>query len=199
MANKKIVIATHNLGKAQEFKALFEEFGVSVTTLHDYPEIPAVEETGTTFQVNALQKAQAISDVLDQVVLADDSGLLVDALDGAPGVYSARYAGEPTNDQSNNQKLLKELEDVPESKRTAHFHCSLVMVGPNRKPLHVAGEVTGTILQAPRGTNGFGYDPLFYLAEYEQTMAELPQEEKNKISHRAEAIRLLKGHLHDWL
>lgn len=199
MANKKIVIATHNLGKAQEFKALFEEFGVSVMTLHDYPEIPAVEETGTTFQVNALQKAQAISDVLDQVVLADDSGLLVDALDGAPGVYSARYAGEPTNDQSNNQKLLKELEDVPESKRTAHFHCSLVMVGPNRKPLHVAGEVTGTILQAPRGTNGFGYDPLFYLAEYEQTMAELPQEEKNKISHRAEAIRLLKGHLHDWL
>lgn len=199
MDNKKIVIATHNLGKAEEFKELFAEFGVAIETLHDYPDIPEVEETGSTFQENALLKAQTISDYLDQVVLADDSGLLVDALNGEPGVYSARYAGEPTDDTKNNDKLLKALKNIPDSEKTARFHCSLALVGPNKEPLHVTGEVTGFILDEPRGTNGFGYDPLFYLAEFEQTMAQLSQVEKNKISHRAIAIRELKDHLHDWL
>lgn len=199
MASKKIVIATKNKGKAKEFEKLFLSFGYEIETLFDYPNIPDIPETGETFQENAFQKADALSKLLDTIVLADDSGLEVDALDGAPGIYSARYAGEHGNDQKNNEKLLKDLKEINTENRRANFHCSLVLVGPNRESLYVEGKVYGTILEVPRGENGFGYDPLFYLPEQGKTMAELSDEEKNKISHRAQAIQQLKNDLEDWL
>ena len=197
--NKTIIIATHNKGKAKEFKSLFKEYGYAVKTLHDYPEIGEVPETGDTFEENALQKASAISEELDTIVLADDSGLEVTALNGKPGIYSARFAGEHGNDQKNNKKLLKELENVKEENRTANFHCSLALVGPGKEPLFVEGNIEGRILFGPQGENGFGYDPLFYIPSLKKSMAELSNEEKNQISHRAKAIENLRDHLGEWL
>ena len=199
MKNKTIIIATSNEGKAKEFEQLFASFGYFIKTLNDFPEIGDVPETGTTFSENALQKATEISKKLATIVLADDSGLDVDALDGRPGVYSARFAGEHGNDQKNNEKLLNELKEVPKEDRKANFHCSLVLVGPNKEPLFVEGNVDGFILFEPKGTNGFGYDPLFYVPELDKSMGELTSEEKNKMSHRAKAIEQLKEHLPQWL
>lgn len=199
MTNKTIIIATNNKGKAKEFKSLFAEYGYKIKTLHDFPEIRDVEETGNTFYANALQKATFISQALDTIVLADDSGLEVDALDGAPGIYSARFAGEHGNDQKNNEKLLEELKNTPEEERTANFHCSLVLVRPDKEPLHVVGTVDGLILQEPKGDNGFGYDPLFFVPELDKSMAELTSDQKNAISHRAQAIIKLRDHLDEWL
>lgn len=196
---KTIIIATSNEGKAREFKELFTSYGYEIKTLLDFPEIGDVPETGNTFAENAFQKASAISKELNTIVLADDSGLEVDVLNGKPGIYSARFAGEHGNDEKNNKKLLAALEGLPLEERTANFHCSLVMVGPDKEPLHVEGEVDGQILEEERGRHGFGYDPLFYLPELDQTMAELPSEQKNKISHRARAIEKLKEHLDEWL
>lgn len=199
MTNKTIIIATNNKGKAKEFKSLFAEYGYKIKTLYDFPEIRDVEETGNTFYANALQKATFISQALDTIVLADDSGLEVDALDGAPGIYSARFAGEHGNDQKNNEKLLEELKNTPEEERTANFHCSLVLVRPDKEPLHVVGTVDGLILQEPKGDNGFGYDPLFFVPELDKSMAELTSDQKNAISHRAQAIIKLRDHLDEWL
>ena len=162
MKNKTIIIATKNEGKAKEFIKLFKKYGYEVKTLLDFPDIPDVPETGSTFKENALQKATAISEQLNTIVLADDSGLEVDALNGRPGIYSARFAGEHGNDEKNNEKLINEMKEIPKEKRTANFHCSLVLVGPDKDPLHVVGEVNGYILDVPQGTHGFGYDPLFY-------------------------------------
>jgi len=197
--NKTILIATKNEGKAKEFETIFNDFGYNIKTLLDFPDIPEIPETGTTFRENAYQKAATIAGKLNTIVLADDSGLVVDALEGRPGIYSARFAGEHGNDQKNNEKLLRELRNVPTEQRTAHFHCSLVLVGLGREPLFVEGDVEGFILKEPRGHHGFGYDPLFYVPTHEQTMAELPQEAKNKISHRAQAIKQLRNYLDDWL
>lgn len=196
---KTIIIATNNEGKAAEFKEIFNQHGYEVKTLRDFPEIPEIPETGSTFSENALQKANEISRRLNTIVLADDSGLEVDALDGRPGIYSARYAGEHGNDEKNNGKLLKELKDVPEEKRTANFHCTLVLVGPEREPLFVEGEISGSILTEPQGTNGFGYDPLFYIPKLDRSMAELTSEEKNELSHRGIAIKKLEKYLPEWL
>lgn len=197
--SKKIIIATGNIGKAKEFEDLFHTYGYEIETLLDHPEIPDIPETGETFQENAYQKASLLSEHLGTIVLADDSGLEVDALDGAPGIYSARYAGEHGNDNKNNEKLLKDLREVNTTNRDANFICSLVLVGPKREPLFVEGKVYGTILEEPRGENGFGYDPLFYVPEKDKSMAELTSDEKNKISHRAKAIQELKKHLNEWL
>lgn len=197
--NKTIIIATRNQGKAKEFKRMFNDYGYKVKTLLDYPEIEDVPETGETFAENAFQKADAISKELNTIVLADDSGLEVDALGGKPGIYSARFAGEHGNDEKNNQKLIDELQEVPVEDRSANFHCSLVMVGPNREPLFVEGKAFGQILDQGRGENGFGYDPLFYIPELDKTMGELTSEEKNEVSHRAHAIEKLEKHLDDWL
>ena len=199
MGNKSILIATKNKGKAKEFVELFANYGYDVKTLLDYPEIEDIEQTGLTFKENAFIKADAISKAFNRIVLADDSGLEVDALDGGPGIYSARFAGEHGNDQKNNDKLLDELKGLPVEKRTANFHCSLVLVGPGRTPLFVEGTVDGSILKEPRGENGFGYDPLFYIPSLDKGMAELTNEEKNEISHRANAIKQLEAHLSDWL
>nr|MBO1353513.1 ribonuclease PH [Enterococcus sp. DIV0212c] len=196
---KTIVIATRNPGKAKEFKKIFAEKGYLVKTLLDYPELPDVEETGKTFEENARLKAETIADILKQPVLADDSGLIVDALDGMPGIFSARFAGEPTNNAANNAKLLHELTGVPKEKRTARFHCTLVFAAPNKESLVVEGDWSGEVGSIPRGDNGFGYDPLFFVPEEQKTAAELSDERKNEISHRGKAVEKLKDQWEDWL
>ncbi|MBO0440223.1 ribonuclease PH [Enterococcus sp. DIV0869a] len=196
---KTIVIATRNSGKAKEFKKMFAEKGYHVKTLLDYPELPDVEETGKTFEENARLKAETIADILKQPVLADDSGLIVDALDGMPGIFSARFAGEPTNNAANNAKLLHELTGVPKEKRTARFHCTLVFAAPNKESLVVEGDWLGEVGSIPRGDNGFGYDPLFFVPEEQKTAAELSDERKNEISHRGKAVEKLKDQWEDWL
>ena len=196
---KEIVIATKNPGKAKEFEALFHSKGYEIKTLNDFPEIPDIAETGTTFKQNALIKAKTVSQFLNRTVVADDSGLIVDALHGEPGVYSARYAGRQRSDQDNNDKLIKNLNGVPLSRRSARFHCTLALVAPDKKDLVVEGEVPGLILEEPRGEFGFGYDPLFYVPELGKTMAELSQADKNKMSHRARALENLSAQWDDWV
>ncbi|MBB5324612.1 XTP/dITP diphosphohydrolase [Anoxybacillus tepidamans] len=189
---KEVIIATKNAGKAREFQALLEKKGVKVKTLLDFPDCPDVEETGSTFAENARLKAETIASYFQRTVIADDSGLSIDALDGRPGVYSARYAGEEKDDQANIAKVLKEMEGIPFAKRTARFHCALAVAVPNERTVVVEGTCAGYITDAPRGENGFGYDPIFYVPQKEKTMAELPKEEKNKISHRADALTKLE-------
>ena len=199
LPKNQLLIATRNKGKAKEFEALFAKKGWSIKTLLDFPEIPDVDETGTTFEENALLKAETIAQTLNMVVLADDSGLKVDALGGQPGVYSARFAGEAKSDAANNAKLLHELTDVPDAERTAQFHCTLALAMPDKESLVVSGEVDGVILTIPRGDNGFGYDPLFYVPRLEKTMAELSGEEKNQISHRSQALMQLEKVWDGWI
>ena len=196
---KTVIIATKNEGKAKEFESLFAAKGYNVKTLLDVPGSPDVEETGTTFEENAILKAEAISKEYHQVVIADDSGLIVDALDGRPGVYSARYAGEDKNDEANTNKVLSELEDVPENKRTARFYCALAVASPNQETITVSGTIEGYITEQPIGENGFGYDPIFYVKELGKTTAQLTKEEKNRVSHRAIALKALEGKLDSFL
>ena len=196
---KVIVIATRNQGKAKEFAAIFNQKGYQVKTLLDYPDLPEVEETGKTFEENARLKAETISAILKQPVLADDSGLIVDALNGMPGIYSARFAGQPSNDASNNAKLLHELTGIPQEKRTARFHCTLAFAAPDKDSLVVEDEWEGFVGTIPRGENGFGYDPLFIVSEEGKTAAELSDETKNKLSHRGKAVAKLKQEWEEWL
>ncbi|MEI5988662.1 ribonuclease PH [Enterococcus termitis] len=196
---KTIVIATRNPGKAKEFTKIFAEKGYRVKTLLDYPELPDVEETGKTFEENARLKAETIAALIKQPVLADDSGLIVDALDGRPGIFSARFAGEPTNNAANNAKLLHELTGVPKEKRTATFHCTLVFAAPDKESLVVEGDWLGEIGTIPRGDHGFGYDPLFFVPEEQKTAAELSDERKNEISHRGKAVAKLRDQWENWL
>ncbi|WP_423799249.1 XTP/dITP diphosphatase [Neobacillus sp. SAB-20_R2A] len=187
----EVIIATKNPGKAREFEHIFASRGITVRTLLDFPELPEVEETGTTFEENATLKAETISKALGKMVIGDDSGLIVDALEGRPGIYSARYAGEPKNDLNNTNKVLAELEGVPEEQRTARFYCALAVAIPGQETFTVSGTCEGRILEEPRGTNGFGYDPVFFVPEKGVAMAELSADEKNKISHRANALMKL--------
>ena len=193
---KTIVIATGNVGKAKEFAALFGAAGYEIKTLKDFPDLPDVAETGTTFEANARLKAETISQLIQQPVLADDSGLCVDALSGMPGVYSARFAGEQKSDAANNAKLLHELYDVPDEKRGAHFHCTLVFAAPQKDSLVVSADWYGRI---PRGDYGFGYDPLFIPDGMEKTSAELLPTEKNHLSHRGQAMAKLQDQWQAWL
>jgi XTP/dITP diphosphohydrolase len=188
---KEIVVATKNKGKAKEFEKLFSAHGFEVKTLLDYPEIGEVEETGTTFEENAVLKAEAVSQQLNQPVIADDSGLIVDALEGRPGIYSARYAGAEKSDEANMDKVLNELQNIPDEKRTARFYCALAVALPGQTTYTVFGTCEGEILRERRGNNGFGYDPIFYVNEKKRAMAELNSEEKNSISHRAKALEKL--------
>ncbi|KAF1301161.1 MULTISPECIES: ribonuclease PH [Enterococcus] len=197
--DQTIVIATRNPGKAKEFHALFGASGYQVKTLLDFPELPDVAETGKTFEENARLKAETIAQILKRPVLADDSGLKVDALHGMPGIYSARFAGERKSDAANNAKLLHELTGVPDEKRTAQFHCTLVFAAPNKESLVVEAEWPGRIARIPRGENGFGYDPLFIVDGLEKHAAELPAAEKNKLSHRGQALQKLQAVWLDWL
>lgn len=184
-----VIIASGNKGKLKEFRELMAELPVEVRSLADYPEIGDIEENGTTFAENAYIKAKAVHDATGCLCIADDSGLEVDALDGAPGIYSARYAGAEKDDAANNAKLLAALENVPEDKRGAQFHCAIVAIAADGRRFDAEGIVRGQILRAPRGENGFGYDPLFYIPEFARTTAELTMDEKNAISHRGKAVR----------
>ncbi len=198
-AMKQVVIATKNMGKVKDFEQLFAKYELEVKSLHDFPRIEEPEETGETFEANAIIKADSLCKQLGQVVIADDSGLMVDALFGNPGVRSARYAGEEKDDDANIQKVLEELNGVPEEKRTARFYCALAVVFPDQKePILVNGTIEGTILEQPRGDNGFGYDPIFYVEELKKSMAELSREEKNKRSHRARALHKLEKKIPEW-
>lgn len=195
-----VVIASKNPGKVKELAAMFEADGLTVKSLANFPAVPTVPETGKTFEENARLKADGYAKALELPVVADDSGLMVDALDGAPGVFSARYAGKGHNDAANNAKLIANLAEVPSAKRTATFHTTLVFAKPNRpsEDLVVEGSVSGLITGVPRGDNGFGYDPYFYLPQLDKTMAELSQTEKNQISHRGNAMRKLEAQWQDW-
>lgn len=189
---KELIIATKNKGKVAEFAALFEAFGIRVSSLLDVEGMPDVEETGTTFEENARLKAEQISAILNKPVLADDSGLVIDALDGRPGVYSARYAGINATDKENNERVLRELKTTRSSQRGAHFICVLALAIPGEETIYKSGKCHGKIADAPSGTNGFGYDPIFIPEQYDVTMAHLENDVKNTISHRYHALEELK-------
>ncbi|QQK80971.1 XTP/dITP diphosphatase [Salicibibacter cibi] len=189
---KNIVLATKNEGKRMELETLLAG-AATVYSLRDYPQCPEIEETGETFVANARIKAEYVAEYTGFPALADDSGLAVDALDGAPGVYSARFAGEDKDDEKNNEKLLRSLEKVPREERTARFICALVYKDPNGDSIEVEGTCEGEIASEPRGTNGFGYDPLMYIPALQKTLAELSSEEKNRISHRSKALQKMKA------
>ena len=185
----KLVIATHNLHKFKEIAALLSDLPIQPIPLSDYPHAPVLKEEGTTYAENAMSKAATVERFTGQWALADDTGLEVAALQGAPGVYSARYAGEGVTFADNRRKLLSELKDVPWEKRTALFRCVMALVSPDGKETVAEGTVSGYITEKERGTGGFGYDAVFYLPELGKTFAELGPDEKNRISHRAKALR----------
>ena len=191
---KQVVIATKNKGKAKDFEALFAPLGYEVVTMFDVAPDLEIEETGTTFEKNAVLKAETLAKQLNTIVIADDSGLAVDALNGEPGVYSARYAGDH-DDEANIVKVLEKLQGVPTEKRTARFCCALAIAGPEMETTTLFGTCEGVILEEKRGTNGFGYDPIFFVQALNRAMAELSPEEKGSISHRGNAIRQLKEKL----
>lgn len=184
----RILLATQNQGKVRELQELISDEDIEVLSLLDI-SWEEIEENGATFAENAALKARTAVLRTGLISLADDSGLEVDALDGAPGVYSARFAGEPKDDEHNNDKLLELLESIPDDKRTARFRCSLVIATPDGEEYLTEGTVEGRILRQRRGKGGFGYDPIFYVTEFARTMAELNLAQKNKISHRAQAFR----------
>lgn len=185
----ELLIATKNRNKAREFAQALNDDNLQIKTLLDYPDYPDVEETGTTFSENAHLKVAAAIKALHVATLADDSGLMVDYLHGQPGVRSARYA-EDHNDAANNAKLLAELAGVPLAQRQAQFLTTIVYQDPaTKQEIEVVGQLSGQILTVPRGNNGFGYDPLFYVPSLHQTLAQLSTEQKNQISHRGQAIK----------
>lgn len=188
---KQIIIATKNIGKAKDFEALFNPLGYEVKTLHDVAEEMDIEETGSSFEENAILKATSLANHLQTMVIADDSGLEIDALGGRPGIFSARYAGEEKNDEDNIDKVLKELEGIKESEKTARFVCAIAVASPNKEPFTVRGTCEGVIGAERKGTNGFGYDPIFYVPSEQKMMAELTAEQKGAISHRGNAIKKL--------
>jgi len=191
---KKIFIASKNKGKISEIRSYLTGFGIEVFSMLDSHEIHDIEETGDSFEDNALLKAKAVYEIVKIPVLADDSGLEVDLLDGKPGIYSARYSGINANDSSNNEKLLAELGNSPEDRRTARFRCVLCLYdGENSR--FFDGVCEGRIDFSIKGNNGFGYDPLFIPSGYSNTFGELSNEVKSRISHRAKALLSLKKYL----
>ncbi|MCY9184771.1 XTP/dITP diphosphatase [Bacillus halotolerans] len=188
---KEAIIATHNPGKVKEFKEILEPKGYEVKSLAEIGFTDEIEETGHTFEENAILKAEAVAKAVNKMVIADDSGLSVDNLGGRPGVYSARYAGEQKDDQANIDKVLSELKGSEKEQRTARFRCALAVSIPGEETKTVEGHVEGYIAEEPKGEYGFGYDPIFIVKDKDKTMAELTSDEKNKISHRADALKKL--------
>lgn len=185
----ELVLASGNKGKLAEFQRLLDGLDVQIHSMKDYPEIGEIVEDGSTFAENALIKARAVCKATGKPAMADDSGLAVDALNGAPGIYSARFAGEQRSDADNNAKVLQLMETVADADRTARFFCVIAIVLPDGREYTVEGTCEGIILHALRGEGGFGYDPLFYVESMNKTFAELTMEEKNRISHRGHANR----------
>lgn len=190
---KRIVFATGNAHKMIEIRQILEDLGMPVISMKEVGVDPEIIEDGTTFEENALIKARVVAKLLpNDIVLADDSGLEVDALNKEPGIYSARYAGENTSYEIKNQLILDRVKDVPEEKRTARFACAVAAVFPDGTEKVVRENMEGRIAYESAGANGFGYDPIFYLPEYGCTSAELSPEDKNAISHRGKALRAMR-------
>ena len=193
----KIIFATGNEGKMKEVRMILEDLGLPVLSLKDAVITADVEENGTTFEENAQIKAKAIMEMTGALVLADDSGLEVDALDKEPGIYSARYMGHDTSYHIKNQNIIDRLEGKVGEERSARFVCAIAAAFPDGRVLITRGTMEGQIGYEEKGENGFGYDPIFYLPEYQCYSAELSLEEKNKLSHRGKALRLMKERLHE--
>lgn len=191
----ELVVATRNRGKLQEIQALLDGVVATVRCAADFAGFPETIEDGLTFQENALKKAREAMLFTGLPALADDSGLVVDTLDGRPGVYSARFAGEGADDAANNRRLLEELDDVPAGQRQAAFVCVLALVTPAGVEQVFSGRVGGVILTAERGDGGFGYDPLFLVDGFDRTMAELSLRQKNMVSHRGRALQHFRAYL----
>lgn len=190
-APKEVVIATRNLGKLREMDAILASLSLKLRSLKDFPEIPDVVEDGATFSENAGKKARTVAHLTGRLTIADDSGLCVDALQGRPGIFSSRFAGEEASDRERYQKLLDEMTGVPEGQRGAEFICVMAIVTPEGEMQTVEGKCRGRITFTPQGKHGFGFDPIFFVPEFGKTMAELEPEVKNQISHRAQALKKL--------
>ncbi|PMP69216.1 MAG: non-canonical purine NTP pyrophosphatase [Thermodesulfobacterium geofontis] len=201
MGSSVLLIATSNMGKVKEINELLKDLHLEIKTLQDFCKIESPEETGKTFFENAYLKAKYWAEKTGLMCLADDSGLEVEALNNAPGVYSSRFAGENATDEENNRKLLELLQGIPFEKRKARFVCVIVVYHPSGKYITTEGTWEGVIGFEPRGSYGFGYDPIFLVPEYDykKTAAELAPEEKNKLSHRGKALIKLKEILPDFL
>ena len=192
MKNIVLVLATRNKGKKREFELLFNGLPLKIKDVSEFQKIPEFEEEGSTFEEIAINKAQFVSKALDLPAIADDSGLIVKALNGAPGIFSARYAGKSATNSQNNRKLLEKMEG--KENRNASFECSIAISKPTGKVLTYTGRCSGIILHESAGTNGFGYDPFFYYPPLGKTFAQLSVEEKSRVSHRGQAMRKLTNH-----
>ena len=196
IAVKRIIFATGNAGKMREIREILADFGGEILSMKEAGISTDAEENGASYEENALIKARAVAEKAgDAVVLADESGLEIDALGGEPGIYSARYLGEDTSYRVKNANLIERLAGVPEEKRTARFVCAIAAVLPDGRELVTKAAVEGRIGYEEKGEGGFGYDPIFYVPEFGRTTAELSEEEKNQISHRGKALRLMKEEL----
>lgn len=189
---KRMIFATGNEDKMREIKEILGDLPLEILSMKQAGISADIEENGRSFEENALIKARAVCDIAREMVLADDSGLEIDYLNGEPGIYSARYMGEDTSYRVKNQSLIDRLEGVPEEKRTARFVCAIAAVFPDGREVVVRGTIEGIIGYEERGENGFGYDPIFYLPDRGVSTAEIPAEEKNSISHRGNALRKMK-------
>ena len=192
---KKIIFATTNEGKMNEIRMIMADLNVELLSLKDLDIQTQIEENGTTFEENAIIKAKTISEITGEMVMADDSGLEVDYMDKAPGVYSARYLGENTPYSIKNQTILDNLKDAKNEERSARFVCAIAAAFPDGKVITSIATIEGLIATEERGTNGFGYDPLLYVPEYDMTTGEMTPELKNKISHRGKALEIMKEKL----
>jgi XTP/dITP diphosphohydrolase len=197
MERLKLLVATTNRKKLVELQELLDDFNLEIHLLKDF-QVTEVEETGKTFEENAALKALGYAAQTGLLTLAEDSGLSCDALDGSPGVYSARFAGEGKSDEDNNAKLLRVLGNMPDNCRSAHYTSVVAVAEPGKLLKQMRGEVHGVILREPRGTGGFGYDPLFYYPPYNQTFAEVTPEMKHAVSHRAKALKQVKDFFEEY-
>jgi len=199
----EVVLATKNKGKVRDFADIFNRMGLSgriaLLDLSKFPGFPDIPEDGKTFSENALIKARAAAGFTGKLAIADDSGIVVEALDGAPGIYSARFAGPEANDRSNNEKLLESMKDVPEAERAATFRAAVAIVSPSGMEAVVTGECHGYIAATSLGTNGFGYDPLFFYPPLGKTYGQMADEEKNRVSHRRRAIEACASELANFI
>lgn len=196
---KKIILASNNKGKIAEVKEILKDMNVEVISMKEAGLDVDIEENGSTFEENALIKAEAIMKMTGEITIADDSGLEVDYLNKEPGIYSARYMGHDTSYDIKNNAIIQRLEGVKGTDRSARFVCAMAVVFPDGKNIIARGTIEGLIADKPMGENGFGYDPIMYLPEYQKTSAQLSSEEKNKISHRGKALEKLKTQLQEYL
>lgn len=199
MENKKIIFATGNEGKMKEIRMILADMGMPVLSMKEAGVQVEIVENGNTFMENAIIKAKAVMEATGEIAMADDSGLVIDYLNGEPGIYSARYMGEDTSYDIKNQNLINRMAGVPEEKRSARFACAIACALPDGTVLTCEGTMEGIIGYESRGTNGFGYDPILFLPEYGCASAELPLEKKNELSHRGKALRIMKEKLEAYL